>query len=131
MRSFKGAGGKVQEDGMAVSNEISIGEMRSVVTFEQNNPADDGSGGQADSFTMLLTTRGRLRKLKGDKNLEQGDIVFDKGYELICRWRSDLVINKDTSVVINSERYRINDFDLQSEIKHLYRFIINKNDGQQ
>jgi len=104
--------------------------MRSVVSFEQNSPVDDGSGGQVDDFTLLLTTRGRLRKLKGNKNLEQGDIVFDKGYELICRWRSDLVINKDTSIVINGQRYRINDFELQNEIKHLYRFIINKNDGQ-
>lgn len=108
---------------------MSIGEMRSIVLFEQNNPVDDGSGGQADNYTTLLSTRGRLRQLKSYKDLEQGDILFDRGYELICRWRSDLVINKDTRITINGEHYRITGYELADEIKHWYRFTINKNNG--
>jgi SPP1 family predicted phage head-tail adaptor len=118
---------------MAISDisntAIGIGEMRSSVTFEQNNPVDDASGGQVDHFTVLLETRGRLRKLRGNKNLEQGDVVFDAGFELICRWRSDLVINRDTRVTISGDHYRINDYSLQDEIKHWYRFTISKNNG--
>ena len=113
---------------MAVVN-IAIGEMRSVVLFEQNTPVDNGSGGQEDNFIELLTTRGRLRKNKGYKDIEQGDVVFDKGYELICRWRSDLVINKDTRVTIRGEHYRITDHELVDEIKHWYKFLLSKNDG--
>lgn len=111
---------------MAVNEYISVGQMRSVVLFRQNTPVDNTSGGQDDSYADLLTTRGRLRKNRGSKNLEHGDIGFDKSYELICRAENALIINSDTICVINSEEYKINDWEIVDEIKHWIKFSISK-----
>lgn len=105
---------------------ISIGEMRQSGTLRQNTPVDDQSGGQADHYTDVLTCRGRLRKMKGNKSLEDSDVVINKGYEWVCRFQSGIVINKDTAWMIAGVFYRISDFEKVDEINHFYRFVIEQ-----
>lgn len=104
---------------------ISIGDMRQTGTLRKNTPTPNASGGQTDNFSDVLTCRGRLTKQKGNKALEQGDIVFNKGYEWICRFQSAIVIDKGSIWVIGGNTYRINDFEKVDELNHFYRFILS------
>lgn len=104
---------------------INIGDMRQTGTFMQNNPVANSSGGQDDNYTALVTCRGRLRKIKGSKGLEDGDSVFNKEYEWVCRYQNAIVMTPDTALQIGGQMYKINDFEKVDEIKHFYRFVIS------
>lgn len=106
---------------------FSVGEMRKVGTFRKNVPVSDGAGGQKDSFTDVITVRGKLSKQSGRKALEQGEFVGNKGYEWICRYNSVLVPDTETIIVIDGLQYRVNDWELIDEIKHFYRFTLSLN----
>ena len=110
---------------MARELEIATGEMRQTGTFRKNTPVPNGSGGFTDSYTDLLTCRGRLRKIKGNRALEQGATVINKNYEWICRYQSALVVNTGLELVINGQVYRINDWEMVDEIPHWVRFVIS------
>lgn len=107
-----------------MSFSISIGDMRQKGVLRQNTPISDQSGGSSDNYADVLTCRGRLRKLKGNKTLEQGDIVFNKGYEWVCRFQTGIVIDSDTAWLISGQYYKIADFEKVDEINHFYRFVI-------
>lgn len=102
----------------------SIGDMRQKGTLKKNTPVPDQSGGSSDNYADVLTCRGRLRKLNGKKGLEQGDVVFNKGYEWICRFQSGIVIDVDSAWKINGVFYKISDYEKVDEINHFYRFVI-------
>lgn len=108
-----------------MSTPISIGDMRQKGTLRKNIPLLNGSGGSSDNYVDILTCRGRLRKQKGNKALEQGDFVINKGYEWICRFQTGIVIDTDTAWEIGGQFYRINDFEKIDELNHFYRFIIS------
>jgi|GEM_PF-1875914 len=113
---------------MALS-AFSIGDMREAVVFQQNQPIDNASGGQDDNWVTTATTRGKLTKIKGGKSIEAGSLQFDKGYNLECRYQSDLVINQDTRALINGQPYQIMDWELVDQKRHLFTFSLNKIDG--
>lgn len=99
--------------------------MRQTGTFMKNEPINDESGGQSDNYVALLTCRGRLRKMKGGKALEQGAFVMNKGYEWICRYQAAIVIDTDTAIQINGQMYRITDWEMVDEIPHFYRLTLS------
>lgn len=105
--------------------DIAIGDMRQTGTFKKNTPVPNDTGGFVDSFSDLVTCRGRLRKQKGSKALEDGDTVFNKNYEWICRVQNAIVIDTDTALEISGQLYRILDFEKIDEIRHWYRFVIS------
>jgi len=107
-----------------MSFNITIGEMRQVGTFKQNQPIDNVSGGQSDNYVTLLTCRGRLRKRSGKKISEQGELMIDQNYEWVCRYQGNLVINTDTALFIGGIMYRINDYEKVDQLNHFYRFNI-------
>lgn len=111
---------------MALS--FSIGECRSIVQFQQNQPVDNESGGQDDVWTIIITTRGRLRKKNGYKDIELGSVQFNKDYELVCRYQSSILINPDTRVLVDGKAYKINDWEMEQEINHLLIFSISRVD---
>lgn len=110
---------------MAIT-DFAIGQMRSSVAFYSNSPAANDSGGHTDNWVLMVTTRGRLRNNSGSKMNEQGQVVFDDSYELICRYEADLVIDPKAKIIIDSNSYRIKYFKLIDEIKHLYQLILAK-----
>lgn len=106
---------------------FSIGSMRQVAIFRQNTPTTDNAGGQGDAYADQVTVRGCLEKKRGNKSLEQSEIVFGKDYVFYCRYNNILTIDTDTIIEINNETYRINNWGLVDEIRHLYQFDISKN----
>lgn len=107
---------------------LSIGECRSVVQFQRSQPIDNESGGQDDAWTIVVTTRGRLRKKSGRKDIELGSLQFDKSYELVCRYQSDIPTNPDVRVIIDGKTYRINDWQTENEINDFYIFSLSRTD---
>jgi len=108
--------------------KFAIGECRSVVQFQRNTPVDNQSGGQDDAWNTFITTRGRLRKKTGRKDIERGTVQFDKEYELVCRYQSDILINADTRILVDGIPYRINDWEAQNEIHHILIFSLSRTD---
>lgn len=106
----------------------SIGEMRSVVKVMQNQPTENASGGTDDNFIVMLTTRGKLTRNSGRKDIEAGNVQFDKSFKLQIRFQIGLVINKDLRMNIDGTDYMIVDWYLDEEIKHWYNFILNRVD---
>lgn len=102
--------------------DFTIGLMRSVGVFMVNTPTINSSGGKGDVYTDSITVRGQLRKRSGRKSDENHEIAFDKSFHFICRFRQEISINSDTQIRIDGNVYRINDFELVDEIKHLYQF---------
>jgi SPP1 family predicted phage head-tail adaptor len=113
---------------MAVDT-FGIGQMRSVVVFQINQPVDNTSGGQDDNYVTTVTTRGWLTMKSGKKGIEAGSLQFGKSYTLYCRYQSDILLNSDTRVIVDGQAYQIDDWGLQDEIKHLYVLILNRVDG--
>lgn len=108
--------------------DFTIGQMRSRVIFFSNTPAKNDTGGLTDVWSELLTTRGRLRRASGQKMNEQGEIVFSKDYELICRYQNALQIDTKMKVQIDDDNYRIRDYRLLDEIRHIYILTLAKNE---
>jgi len=108
---------------------FTIGEMRQVFIFQKNVPVDNDSGGQDDNWVDLVTTRGILQKSKGGKSIEEGSLQFNKSYEAVCRYQSDLVFDQDTRVLIDGHLFQIMDWELDQQIKHVCRLNLNKVDA--
>lgn len=72
------------------NSTISTGEMRQKVTFLQNTPVSNGSGGFTDSFAEFYTCRGRLRRDSGRRALEVGELLNSTQFELVVRYNSRL-----------------------------------------
>lgn len=101
--------------------DIAIGKMRSIVEFYQNSPIPNDNGGTDDNFSLTLTTRGMLRDRSGNKTIENGQIGFGAGFDLYLRFQAAYNFNSDTYVVVDGQKYRINDISLIDQIKHEYK----------
>lgn len=109
--------------------DFHIGMMRSIVKFEANTPTDTNDGGEEEFYTEFLTTRGYLKKRNGYRSLEQGDMVLNSGYSMICRFQTALEnqLNTDVRIVMDNNRvFRIESWEVYDEIKHLYKFDLNE-----
>jgi hypothetical protein len=104
---------------------ISIGEMRSSGTFRKNTPVANTSGGFSDNYTDVLSCRGRFRQHRGNKSIEQGDVVQNKGYEWVCRFQQGIVIDVDSVWVIKGQSYRVTNWEKVDEINHWYVFTLS------
>lgn len=108
-----------------------IGEMRSKVEMLKNVPTDATTGGAIDHYGIIVTTRGRLRKRSGQRDLSFGDIVDAESYELTMRYQVDIENNLriDTKFLINGLVYSINSWELFQEVKFYYKVNIAINKG--
>ena len=109
-----------------LSEPFNFSKMRFTASLQQNNPTSDGSGGQTDNFTTVLTTRVYLEKKSGTENNLSGNVEFFKQYKLMCRFQTGISINADTRWLIGSEVYTISDFERVDMVPHLYTMTITK-----
>lgn len=109
--------------------------MRSLVHFLENNATTSATterdvvttGGLNDNYSLLLTTRGRLRKKSGNRGLDLGLIESKETYELICRYQNALEsdLQVDVKILIDGKLFTISSWEKIDEIKHIYRFELN------
>jgi hypothetical protein len=105
--------------------DFTISQMRSKVTFKSNAPIRDDAGDSTDVFSTLVVTRGRLRQLSGSKTLESGELRFNNDYELICRYQNQLLIDPNSIVEIGGVDFRIKEYQMVDQIKHMFIFILS------
>lgn len=105
---------------------VSVGELKDIVVFKKNTPANLGAGAQ-DSYSTLLTTRGRLRKLSGSRSLSFGILDEHNSWELIVRFQTTLETNlrMDLKVTVGSRTFTISSVEKIGEDRFYYKFILS------
>lgn len=106
---------------------MEVGQLNKVVVFKQNTPTTLGAGAK-DAYTTLLTTRGSLRKLNGNRGLSFGELLETNSFEMITRYQVALENNLKMSVKVEVEgkTYTIQSFEKVGEKRFYYKFILNQ-----
>lgn len=116
---------------MAVKKyDITVGDLRKTVLFQQSVAVDNNSGGQPITYTGFVATRCKISNTSGNKYLDTGQIVYQNSWEMITRFRSDLFagVNTDTRCIIDNQIYRINSWNLTDMTKHFLIFELSQAD---
>lgn len=118
---------------------LTIGQMRQVVYFLVNTPTQSATAtreavgtGKNDVYAVLLTTRGRLRKNNGNRQMLFGMVESSETYDLICRFQSALAgsLRVDMKIIIDQKTYTPAAWEKIDEINHLYKFTLNTSTEQ-
>lgn len=107
-----------------------IGELRQTGILEVNAPTQLGAG-KKDNYTQLLTCRGRLTKLRGNRILDSGEVIISAGWEWVIRYQTAIVNiadKKSIRWVIDGRFFTVSDYELIDQKKHYYRFILLENE---
>lgn len=103
---------------------LTIGKMRTPVKFERSEPNDTDSGGQTDHFIEFLSTRGYLKKNKGDRGLEAGAVLLRSDYSLVVRSQQALVEELEDSatcrIVADNRVFTIDSYENDEQDKVRY-----------
>ena len=107
---------------------MGVGQFDKVVVFKSNSPSSATSGGKVDSYSTLLTTRGKLRRLNGSRGLSFGEMFDSNSFELTVRYETALASALKTSlrVEIDSVNYAVSTYEKIDEKKFYIRFIISE-----
>jgi hypothetical protein len=114
---------------MAVTNPH-IGKLRQSGQLQTNTPVQQGAG-KKDAFTTLLTCRGRLTKLRGNRGLNSAEVEINTAWEWICRFQTaiDGVTNKKSiRWIIDGRYFTVNNYELIDHKKRYYRFVLLENE---
>ena len=114
---------------MAVSNPH-IGKLRQSGQLQVNTPIQQGAG-YKDNFSTLLTCRGELTKLRGNRGLNDSEVVINATWEWVCRYQEAIagVTNKKSiRWIIDGRKFIVNNYELIDQKKRYYRFTLLENE---
>lgn len=99
-----------------------IGEMDAICRLMANNPNPLGAGNQ-DAYTVLLSTRGKLRKRSGNRASVTADIIIQNSWTLTVRKQNALVqaLRPDLKWEIRGEWYTVQTWE---DLKEDHRFYV-------
>lgn len=105
----------------------SIGECRQIVRFEYNEPTQLGAG-KKDHYIELLTTRGKLRKINGNRSNSLGEAILGSQWSLQCRFQLNLsyYMGKSLKVLIDNMFFTIDKYELIDQKQWWYSFTLNE-----
>ena len=107
-----------------------IGELRQSGQLQTNAPTQQGAG-KKDNFATLLTCRGRLQKLRGNRSLNNAEVDINAAWEWICRFQTaieGITTKKSIRWVIDGRYFTVNNYELIDQKKRYYRFILLENE---
>lgn len=107
-----------------------IGQLRQSGQLQTNIPVAQGAGFK-DSFSTLLTCRGRLTELRGNRSLNSAEVNINAAWEWICRFQTaiDSVTNKKSiRWIIDGRYFTVNNYELIDHKKRYYRFTLLENE---
>lgn len=107
-----------------------IGEMRQSGQLQSNNPTQQGAG-KKDSYVTVLTCRGRLQKINGNRYFDQAETTINSSWEWICRFQNAInsVSNKKSMRwVIDGRMFSVNNYELIDQKRRYYRFVLLENE---
>jgi hypothetical protein len=100
--------------------------LKTVVIFKTKTPSSTSTGGGIDSYSTLLTTRGRFRKQGSNRSLSFGEMTFAGTYELIVRYQDAIfnALRTDLRVTIDSIDYTIQSWEKLNEERFYIKFLV-------
>lgn len=107
-----------------------IGKLRQSGQLQTNAPIAQGAGFK-DNFTTLLTCRGELTKLRGNRALDNSEVVINNAWQWICRFQTAIegvTTKKSIRWIIDGRRFTVNDYELIDHKKRYYRFVLLENE---
>lgn len=106
---------------------MAIGKFDKVVVFKIDTPTNLGAGAE-DSYTTLLTTRGRLERNGGGRSGGFADIVGTESWTLWVRKQTALVdaLSIAMKVDIDGARFTVTGWEDIEERHFYYKFSLNK-----
>lgn len=107
-----------------------IGQLRQSGQLQTNTPTQQGAG-RKDVFTTLLTCRGKLIKLRGNRGLNSAEVEINAGWEWICRFQSAIESvpqKKSIRWIIDGRYFTVNDYELIDHKHRYYRFVLLENE---
>ena len=109
---------------MAVKFERGL--MINICEFQKNTPVVEGAG-FVDSYAMLLSCKGYLRKRSGVRVLSEGEVSFQDSFELITDFIQNLYDNlrSDLKVIINSRTYTVDSWEQMEEKRFYLKFQLS------
>lgn len=104
-----------------------IGKMKKICELLQNNPTIQGAGAK-DNYSVLLTTRGYLRKSSDSRNMSFGDITQDNSWKLTVRKQDQMVNNlrRDVKWRIDGKTFTIQGWKDIEEEHFYYEFSLTE-----
>jgi hypothetical protein len=104
-----------------------IGKMDKVCELLQNTPTAQGAGA-VDSYAVLLTTRGYLKKSSGSRSLQFADISVNDSWSLIVRKQNQMVNNlrRDMKWRIDNRTFTIDSWEDIEEEHFYYKFYLTE-----
>jgi hypothetical protein len=114
---------------MAVSNPH-IGKLRQSGQLQVNTPVQQGAG-YKDSYATLLTCRGQLTKINGNRGLNSAEVNINAAWEWICRFQTAIdgvTTKKSIRWLIDGRRFTVNNYELIDHKKRYYRFTLLENE---
>lgn len=107
-----------------------IGKLRQSGQLQVNTPVQQGAGFK-DSFATLLTCRGELTKLRGNRELNSAEVNINAAWQWICRVQTAIntVTNKKSiRWIIEGRTFTVNNYELIDQKKRYYRFTLLENE---
>ena len=103
-----------------------IGKMDAACELLQNTPVSLGAGNK-DQYAILLTTRGYLKKMSGNRTGGLADIALDNSWTLIVRKQAALVnaLRADLKWRIGGKVYTIQTWEDVNEDHFYYKFTLS------
>jgi SPP1 family predicted phage head-tail adaptor len=84
---------------------------------------EDGSGGWRGGWIPLVTTRAEVKRVKGSRNLEASQVVHNEPYEIVTRYRVDVVIDEHVKIVHRGKHIILHSL-LEEDFKHrVYKYF--------
>lgn len=110
---------------------VSIGQMKSIVKFEENQPITDATiGRKKDNYVEFLTAWGKLRKITGRRGFEAFQSNLIGKWELHVWFQTALEnkVWKSMRVVVSSNRFfTVENITIEQEDERkMYVFILNE-----
>lgn len=108
-----------------------IGECRSVGALSENQKVQQGAG-RKDNYvevTGTAGTRGRLKRLRGNRTLESGEVLISRTWEWVCRFTTlieNVVEKKSLRWTIDNRVFVVSDYEKIDQKNNWYRFILNE-----
>jgi hypothetical protein len=107
-----------------------IGKLRQSGQLQTNTRIQQGAGFK-DNYSTLLTCRGRLTKLRGNRSFNDSETDINAAWEWICRYQVaiDNITNKKAiRWIIDGRRFTVNNYELIDQKKRYYRFTLLENE---
>jgi hypothetical protein len=114
---------------MAVK-EPHIGNLRQSGQLQVNTPVQQGAGFK-DSYSTLLTCRGELSKVRGNRDLNSAEVNINASWHWVCRFQTaiDGVTNKKSiRWIIDGRTFKVDNYELVGQKKKYFRFTLLENE---